>query len=82
MAAALVVSRVRLDESLAPDEENSVELINEDGSKSVLVARIESPSGHKCERCWRYLDLSDHGLCGRCEDVVKEEHPHLLESSA
>jgi isoleucyl-tRNA synthetase len=41
----------------------------------VLVSR---PSGEKCGRCWRYLELTQNELCGRCEDVVKEKFPEML----
>jgi len=39
---------------------------------SVVVSR---PSGTKCGRCWRYLEIRENGLCKRCDDVVKEEFP-------
>ena len=34
-------------------------------------ATIESPTGEKCERCWKYAKLDENGLCPRCADVVK-----------
>jgi isoleucyl-tRNA synthetase len=43
---------------------------------------IAKPTGHKCARCWRYLEVDSNDLCGRCEDVVKDEHPQLLEQGA
>ncbi|KAF2007323.1 isoleucyl-tRNA synthetase-like protein [Amniculicola lignicola CBS 123094] len=36
-------------------------------------ALVTNPSGHKCPRCWRYQAREPETLCGRCEDVVKEE---------
>jgi isoleucyl-tRNA synthetase len=41
-------------------------------------ALVTRPLGQKCERCWRYLQLTQHGLCGRCDGVVKEHFPELL----
>jgi isoleucyl-tRNA synthetase len=42
------------------------------------VAYIARPSGQKCGRCWRYLEINKEGLCGRCEDVIKQEWPEEL----
>ena len=35
-------------------------------------ATVLPPKHHKCGRCWRYLAEEEDGLCGRCEDVVKD----------
>jgi isoleucyl-tRNA synthetase len=40
---------------------------------------VTKPSGDKCGRCWRYLELTSYGLCQRCEGAVKEEHSDLSE---
>ncbi|KIW07338.1 isoleucine-tRNA ligase [Verruconis gallopava] len=40
---------------------------------------VSRPSGHKCERCWRYLQLTHQGLCGRCDDLVKEHFSDMLD---
>lgn len=40
---------------------------------------VTRPSGQKCERCWRYLELTEEGLCRRCDSVMKERYPELLE---
>jgi isoleucyl-tRNA synthetase len=42
---------------------------------------VTKPSGEKCGRCWRYLELTSRGLCGRCEDVVSERYPEMLEAA-
>ncbi|KAI6360860.1 hypothetical protein MCOR25_006597 [Pyricularia grisea] len=40
---------------------------------AVIKAVVRHPSDHKCPRCWRYVAEEVDELCGRCEDVVKEE---------
>jgi isoleucyl-tRNA synthetase len=40
---------------------------------------VTAPSGDKCGRCWRYLELTGHGLCKRCDGAVKEQYPDMLE---
>jgi isoleucyl-tRNA synthetase len=45
------------------------------------IVQVADPSGDKCGRCWRYLDLDEEqGLCGRCHGVVDMEHSNLLKS--
>lgn len=81
LASALVVSQVHIDQKLGQSwtDDNSVILDDKNsGIKYRLIAAVVSPSGEKCERCWRYLELSSHGLCGRCEQVIEEVHPHML----
>ncbi|KAL5611767.1 hypothetical protein BROUX41_000658 [Berkeleyomyces rouxiae] len=36
-----------------------------------MRASVLPPRMHKCARCWRFLAEAEEGLCGRCEDVVK-----------
>jgi isoleucyl-tRNA synthetase len=90
LASTLVVSNVHLTEPsftqinvLANGTRELVVEKDEQGNSvtTSLVAKIGEPTGCKCERCWRYLELSKHGLCGRCEEVVREEHPHVLVTS-
>jgi isoleucyl-tRNA synthetase len=52
----------------------------EDGEEMTQsgVAYIVRPSGQKCGRCWRYLHVNQDGLCGRCDDVIKQEWPVKL----
>jgi isoleucyl-tRNA synthetase len=87
LAATLVVSKVRIEDmepgvTVKLDDPNVAELEgdlnNEEHSEMALLAKIEIPSGCKCERCWRYLELTEHGLCGRCDDVVHVDYPHIL----
>jgi isoleucyl-tRNA synthetase len=53
---------------------------HEDGEERTqsCVAYIVRPSGEKCGRCWRYLQINQEGLCGRCDDVIKRECPEKL----
>lgn len=60
-------------------EEAMVTLISNEGQKADFRLLVSRPSGRKCERCWRYLDLRDNGLCIRCDDVVQEEFTHISE---
>jgi isoleucyl-tRNA synthetase len=48
------------------------------GEKVECQVLVTRPSGLKCERCWRYLQLAQHRLCGRCDEVVKECFPDML----
>jgi isoleucyl-tRNA synthetase len=89
LAAALVVSKVTVE---APEfglrvelpVDNAIDLVGDDGvhaglpSGYALAAQVDVPSGGKCDRCWRYLELTDYGICRRCEDVIRDEHPDLL----
>jgi isoleucyl-tRNA synthetase len=87
LAATLVVSKVKVNDAkpgevATLDNTNVAELEGDENNGNpaeiALVANIKEPSGCKCERCWRYLDLTEHGLCGRCDDVVGTEHTELL----
>jgi isoleucyl-tRNA synthetase len=87
LAAALVVSTVTVEaEKTGVRVElpayNAIGLVGDDGRDTgyALVAQVDVPRGSKCDRCWRYLELTDHGICGRCEDVIREEHPDMLNS--
>ncbi len=31
---------------------------------------VQKSSGHKCERCWNYVDEIENGLCTRCQKVL------------
>jgi len=52
------------------------------GQKVECQVFVTRPSGEKCGRCWRYLELTSHGLCGRCEDVVEQKFPDMLQDAA
>jgi isoleucyl-tRNA synthetase len=34
---------------------------------------VHQALAEKCPRCWRYQKEEDNELCGRCEEVTKEE---------
>ncbi|KAJ4286097.1 isoleucine-tRNA ligase [Kalmusia sp. IMI 367209] len=34
---------------------------------------VHEARGEKCPRCWRFQREAEEALCGRCEDVVKED---------
>ena len=77
-----VVSRVFLHEG--PDWSGWVPIDGADQAFEVEkgprgLVRVTAPNGDKCGRCWRYLELNSHGLCGRCADVVASEFPELLQ---
>lgn len=60
-------------------EEVTVTLVSIEGADAGFRVLVSRPSGSKCDRCWRYLDLKENGLCVRCDGVVQEEFPHILE---
>lgn len=80
LAAICVVSRVIIHEGNsglvdeARDAKASVEQEFEidDGLKGKMV--VVTPAMGKCARCWRYLAAPPRELCGRCEEVVRDEH--------
>ncbi|KAF2437087.1 isoleucyl-tRNA synthetase [Tothia fuscella] len=84
LANIFVVSRVVVHDTPRVESEELVDGVERSfmwraGEKGVeCKAVITKASGDKCGRCWRYLELTPHGLCGRCEDVVVESHPNLL----
>jgi isoleucyl-tRNA synthetase len=95
LASAFVVSKVFIHIGKRPEKERlldeNLEVLAElkfcleegwhDSKKTTTdVVRIVKPSGEKCGRCWRYLEIKTEALCGRCEDVVKKDWPQLLES--
>jgi isoleucyl-tRNA synthetase len=45
----------------------------EEGLKAKVA--VVKPAMGKCVRCWRYLAPPQNELCGRCEEVVRDEHP-------
>ena len=38
------------------------------------TAWVLPPKAHKCPRCWRYIAPKEDALCGRCDDVVQQDH--------
>lgn len=80
LAAIFVVSQVMIHteesglRSGGPDDGAVVghEFELEEGLKAKMV--VVKPSMGKCARCWRYLVPSEKDLCGRCEDVIRDEH--------
>ena len=81
LANMFVVSRMH---SGATFEDAGTELVRRSfeaeftGEKVECHVLVTRPSGEKCGRCWRYLELTRHGLCGRCEGVVGERFPEML----
>lgn len=86
LAAIFVVSRVIIHadgsacQTTSSDDKNSsmknaveaeaiVEL--DDGVNIKLV--VTKPLFAKCARCWRYLASEEVELCGRCDDVMRDE---------
>ncbi len=58
-----IVSDLTVSTEAAPAEALAFEGV------SVLVKAAE---GHTCERCWLVVeDVNEHGVCERCEDVIK-----------
>lgn len=37
-----------------------------------LGVKVEHATGEKCERCWRYNDHIEDGLCPRCKEVLEK----------
>ncbi|ROV99230.1 hypothetical protein VSDG_03884 [Cytospora chrysosperma] len=72
-----VVSSVGINEPLpeAPEWKFSLDSSIEGLSRVVgCTVWVLPPKAHKCVRCWRYIAPKEDELCGRCEDVVKEDH--------
>ncbi|MEK6557079.1 MAG: isoleucine--tRNA ligase [Candidatus Margulisiibacteriota bacterium] len=46
---------------------SSIEVV----SGKALSVRVAKAEGEKCPRCWKYDELSERGLCRRCEAVVE-----------
>ena len=46
---------------------SNVEIKPANGEDRVEVNKAD---GEKCERCWKYAELSSEGLCPRCDSVV------------
>ncbi len=36
-----------------------------------LTVSVEKADGKKCERCWRYGEVDERGLCRRCRKIVE-----------
>ena len=58
---------------------SKVELVDEKLANDMELSSIDvkENNGHKCERCWNYVDhvteVDGVHLCDRCLDVIKEE---------
>ncbi|KAL1898557.1 isoleucine-tRNA ligase [Sporothrix stenoceras] len=58
-------------ENVTPDWEYTAPFEVQGGVPATAVVR--PPLKEKCLRCWRYVAEEEDHLCGRCEDVVKQE---------
>ncbi len=94
LAAIFVVSRVIIhtdgsaskekfpeEKDLSSDNKNAVvaEANFELDGVNVGLA-VTRPLSGKCARCWRYLVPENKGLCGRCDEVVRDEWPEMCEA--
>ena len=68
--AMFVVSAVRVNAGI-PEGAWPYGEVFQVGSERGSV-RVVEPGLHKCGRCWRYLAEEEEGVCGRCEDAVRE----------
>ncbi|KAI1802858.1 isoleucyl-tRNA synthetase [Daldinia bambusicola] len=68
-----VVSSVAINASLPSEPEWSyTQEFEVGGVKGDVV--VLPPKHAKCPRCWRYVAPKEDSLCGRCEDVVADQH--------
>lgn len=67
LADLFIVSRICLHRGL---DGASAETIT--GQQLSLKIAVVKASGHKCPRCWRYIE-SPQELCSRCQSVVETE---------
>ncbi|KAF2402726.1 isoleucyl-tRNA synthetase [Trichodelitschia bisporula] len=81
LASVFVVSKVHVHEKGEVEVVEGVENGFTLGWGPIYLAVVTSPSGHKCVRCWRYLAEAEESLCGRCEGVVREAFPSMLEKA-
>ncbi|KAK9235343.1 tRNA synthetases class I-domain-containing protein [Lipomyces kononenkoae] len=64
------VSVVARGNSAEPSRRWSCERLEVAVLDSNIAARIVSPSGHKCARCWHWTAEADSALCVECRETV------------
>ena len=45
--------------------------INRDNLEQGFKVEVEHAHGEKCDRCWKYDEHLEDGLCERCRNVIK-----------
>ncbi|SPO02408.1 related to isoleucine tRNA ligase [Cephalotrichum gorgonifer] len=65
-----VVSSVDINTAIPESAWSYEETFEVNGTRGKVT--VSPPKQHKCGRCWRYIAVEEDGLCGRCEDVVKD----------
>lgn len=53
---------------------SKVEFINDETLPKASTIKVEvlKSNGHKCNRCWNYVDELDGDICHRCSEILKE----------
>ncbi len=52
-------------------KENNEEVLNEYHQDDYTI-KVLKAKGHKCERCWKYRDLNENGICNECTNAIEE----------
>ena len=72
----VIKDKVNLSEILISSNVEHVEKFDEsfesDEDKNFFI-KVESVSGNKCPRCWKYFEIDEKSiLCDRCKKVLNE----------
>ena len=53
---------------------SKVEFTNDETLPKASTIKVEvlKSNGHKCNRCWNYVDELDSDICHRCSEILKE----------
>ena len=67
----LMVSQLQLVEDKRTKDVLDGTTINRDNLEKGFKVDVEHAKGEKCERCWKYEEHLEDGLCERCKNVLK-----------
>lgn len=67
----LMVSQLSLVEDKRAKDVLDGTTINRDNLEQGFKVEVEHAHGEKCDRCWKYDEHLEDGLCERCRNVIK-----------
>ena len=51
--------------------DNAPNVVLNEYSEDGFTVWVTKAKGQKCERCWKYRDLDENGICDECREAIK-----------